>query len=174
MSGLMEVAAVLSVFSQPQNADVNQVRLWSEGCLTLVREGLEKPGKGTWSNVWVEYLIATLHVPSENSQVMYSCQLKMEVQICKKNDNIFKHILKSLYQNRQHGSFFLPFIGQCLPSVSQCSVPCITIICHNLSWPSLCLGCSPHKRHSAVAEWWVHVWGLGWASQQGRAAAMME
>jgi len=61
----------------PKSDDVNKVWLWSEGYFSLVREGLWKSGRETWSDFWVEYLTATLYIPFENLQVMYLYQLKM-------------------------------------------------------------------------------------------------
>ena len=47
---------------------MNKVWLWSQGFFSQV--WLEKPSKETCWNFWVEYLIATLHIPFENSQIM--------------------------------------------------------------------------------------------------------
>jgi len=46
----------------------------------LSRDGAYK-SKGTWSDFWVECLIAALCTPFENWQVTCSCRPKMELQI---------------------------------------------------------------------------------------------
>lgn len=44
------------------------------------------------SDFWVECLIETLHIPFENSQVMYLYWLKVKLQIYQKIDDFFGNL----------------------------------------------------------------------------------
>ena len=48
---------------------------------------------------WVECLIAVLYSPFGNSQAMYLCWLKMELQICQKNSDFFLQQSWNLFLN---------------------------------------------------------------------------
>jgi len=77
------------VYVQPKSSDRNEAWLWSEGYFSLIKEGLWKSSRETWSSFSVEYLIATLCISFENLQVMYLCQLEKESQINQKKLGFF-------------------------------------------------------------------------------------
>jgi len=77
------------MYALSKRDDMNKAWLWSREYCSLVRQGLGKLSRETWSDFWVERLVAALHVPFENSQVTYLCQLKMELQIHKTNQWYF-------------------------------------------------------------------------------------
>lgn len=110
--------------------NVRAAKKWWREKDMIVKGGMFLSGKmglmkESWSDFWDECLIATLWSPLENSQVMYLCQPKMELQIDKKKTNhtyiykkyiyilfffffgaILKPVLKFLYQKGKHGCVF--------------------------------------------------------------------
>ena len=81
----------------PTSDDMNKPRLWRKGYFSQVTKVLWKPSKKTWSNFWVEYLIVTLNIQFENSQLIYLCRQKVESQTYKKKRWFFLKRLESKF-----------------------------------------------------------------------------
>ena len=136
------------------------------GVLLCVKRWLIKSGKETWSDFWVENLIATQYIPFENFQVVYLCWLEMESQIYKKVDNFFcnpetcSHIPLSQQKARLHiFTVYRTVFSQCIEFHK--------IICHNLSWHCTVT----HALVSAQVEFMEHAhlmlrgWSRLWVGQ---------
>jgi len=117
-------------------------------------------------NGWLQ-----LYIPFENSQV--TCQLKIDLQILKKNISaILKPVLKLMYQNGK-AAYFSLFIVLCLRNISK------YIKFFAMTWVTTTLH-SFHVLVSAqtalighwclvVTERWEHAWaGPGWTGLLGR------
>ena len=105
-------------------------------------------------------LIAILHIPFENSQVMYSCCLKMESEINQKIDKFFWQSwnFKFFYQNKKYGCLFFAVHR----TVFSQYLKMHKLICHNLSWHCTLVS----ALMGLVAHWClVGAEGLGWAIQ---------
>lgn len=112
----------------PKNDDKNKEWLWSKGYFSLIRQVLLKSGRETWSDFWVECLIATLHIPFENLQVMSFCWLKMELQICQKSWQLFCNLEISNFfiRKEKHGCVF--FTAHRTVHTSQCTYHYIEVL----------------------------------------------
>lgn len=100
-------------------------------------------------------MIATLCVPISNSQVLYLCRLKVELQIYQKIDfffSILKLVVKVLYQYRKHCCLFLLFTGLCVAKVSKCTELFAVI------WASSAL----HPSHAPDSVGQTAVFGCRW------------
>ena len=107
----------------PKSSDMNEAWVWSEGYLSLVREVLWKSGKEIQSHLWVEYLIAILHIQFENLQINAFMLTENGVENIPKNWWSFwqswNPILKFLYQNRKQGAYFSLFPEPCIANTSK-------------------------------------------------------
>ena len=146
---------------------MNKLCLWSKGYFFLVREVLRKSGKETWSDFWVEYLIATSCIPFENSQIMYSYQPKW----CQKHELVifififyFFCNLETFIKTEGTAVYSSPFRALRLAIVSKCIQLCaITwvstaqhcLIAHRRFGCCWAMGSCPGPLHRAEPPpWW--------------------
>lgn len=107
--------------------------------ISLVREGLSKLGKEMWSDIGVEYLIATVYNPFENLQVMDYVNWKMESQIYPKMYDFFSYLeTRSQICLSEWKAWQCTFHSSqdCLSNVSQCiqlfAITCVSTVPHLL------------------------------------------
>jgi len=78
-------------------------------------------GRETWSDFWVECLIAALYIPLENSQVIYVIRKQNHkyTRNLMSFSAVLKPILRFLNQNGKHGYTFFRCSQDCLAQVSK-------------------------------------------------------